>query len=249
MREQLGGLVLFCLLAAAAPAAAQTQYLYKTVFVQAAPGKLVDLIKLYQGRMSVYDAAGDERPMWWRHTQGDKWDLMMLFPMSSYTEYFSAERAARRRKAADSSPLPDEQFAQKLHEFTAWQEDLFVLGPPLDVVKKAFNEAAYYHIEIFVALPGKQAELRKEREMENAYQKGIGRPETLIFTRDGGAAWDIFSLGCYKDIRHWAEGGEASKEKRDAAARAAGFPDSDSIGPYMRTLIAMHHDTMGVAVK
>jgi hypothetical protein len=151
--------------------------------------------------------------------------------------------------ASDSAPLHQEEFIQKVHEFTAWQEDLFVEGPPLQTVKKAFNDAAYYHIEIFVALPGKHAELRKEREMENAYQKGIGRPETLIFTRDQGAAWDIFTLGCYRDIKHWAEGGESSKEKRDAAARAAGFTDSDSIGPYMRTLIAMHQDTMGVAIK
>jgi len=257
MKQRLAGFLFVSLLASvsgvwpspAAPSPPEPHYLYKTVFVQAAPGKLLDLIKLYQGRMNVYDASGDERPLWWRHTQGDKWDLMLLFPMSSYTEYFSGERVGRRKKASDSSPLPEEQFAQKLHEFAAWQEDLFVEGPSLEVVKKAFNNAAYYHIEIFVALPGKHAELRKEREMESAFQKGIGRPETLIFTRDQGAAWDIFTLGCYKDIRHWAEGGEASKEKRDAAARAAGFTDSDSIGPYMRTLIAMHRDTMGVAIK
>lgn len=241
--------VVVCWPSTAAPALPEQQYLYKTMFVQAAPGKLLELIKLYQGRTSVYDASGDERPLWWRHTQGDMWDLMMLFPMGSYTEYFSPDRVAGRKKASDGSALPDVEFARKVHELTAWQEDLFVEGPPLQTVKKAFNDAAYYHIEIFVALPGRHAELRKEREMESAYQKGIGRPETLIFTRDQGAAWDIFTLGCYQDIKHWAAGGESSKEKRDAAARAAGFPDSDSIGPYMRTLIAMHRDTMGVAIK
>jgi hypothetical protein len=227
----------------------ETAHLYKSTFLQAAPGKLMDLIRLFQERMPVYDAAGDERPFWWRHTQGDKWDLMMVFPMESYSAYYSPERIARRAKAADSSSLPQAEFARRFYECTAWHEDLFVEGPPLEIVKKAFSDAAYYHIEIFVALPGKRAELRKEREMENAYARGIGRPETLIFTQDQGGAWDVFTLGFYRDVRHWADSGNVPKEKRDAAARAAGFADADSIGPYMRTLIQMHRDTMGVAIR
>ena len=224
-------------------------YLYKATFVRAAPGKLLDLIALYKARMTVFDSSGDERPFWWRHTQGDQWDLMLLFPMKSYAEHYATQRVARRKQAEEAaSPLPQE-FSQQLGACSAWHEDLFVLGPPLEAVKKAFENTAFYHIEIFVSLPGKQAELFKEREMENAYQAEIGRPETLIFTRDQGAAWDLFTLGCYRDLKHWAESGGATKEKRDAAARKAGFANADGIGPYMRTLIDMHRDTQGVAIK
>lgn len=233
---------------AAAPAAAPS-YLYKAMFVRAAPGRLLDLIALYRERMAVYDAAGDERPFWWRHTQGDHWDLMLLFPMGSYTEYFAAERVARRNRAAEASGVPQAQFARRFYECAVWHEDLYVNGPPLVTVQEAFRDTSYYHIEIFIALPGKQEELRKEREMENAYQKALGRPETLIFTHDQGAAWDLFSLGCYRDLKHWAESADIPREKRDAAARAAGFADADRIGVYMRTLIDMHRDTMGVAIK
>ncbi len=223
-------------------------YLYKTTFVRAAPGKLLDLISLYKSRIAVEDAAGDERPLWWRHTQGDHWDLMLLYPMGSYSEYYSAERISRRKKAEDSSPSQRE-FRQKLNAYTAWCEDLFVMGPPLETVKKAFADSAYYHIEIFVALPGKQEELFKERQMENIYQVAAGRPENMIFVRDQGAAWDLYTLGCYRDLKHWAESSDIPKEKRDAAARQAGFNSPDEIGPYMRTLIYMHRDTMGVAIK
>ncbi len=235
--------------AAGAPPGAQPSYLYKAMFVRAAPGKLLDLIALYKERMAVYDAAGDERPFWWRHTQGDHWDLMFLFPMGSYTDYFAAERVARRNKAAEASGMPQALFARKFYECSAWHEDLYVEGPPLETVKNAFRDTAYYYIEIFIALPGKEEELRKEREMENAYQKALGRPETLIFMHDQGAAWDLFSLGCYRDLKHWAESADIPKEKRDAAARAAGFADADRIGTYMRTLIDMHRDTMGVAIR
>ncbi len=85
--------------------------------------------------------------------------------------------------------------------------------------------------------------------MENAYQTGIGRPYNWIFVRDQGASWDLFTLGCYRDLQHWAEGSDLPKEKRDELARRAGFADADSIGPYLRTLIDMHRDTMGVAIK
>jgi len=232
-----------------APDAAEPADLYKTTFVRAAPGKLLDLIALYKSRMGADDASGDERPLWWRHTQGDQWDLMLLFPMGTYTEYYSKERLSRRKKAAEASSLSHREFLQKLNACSAWREDIFVLGPPLETVKKAFEGASYFHIEIFIALPGKQEELFKEREMENIYQVGTGRPENLIFVRDQGAAWDLFTLGCYRDLKHWASSADIPKEKRDAAARQAGFNNPDEIGPYMRTLIDMHRDTMGVAIK
>ena len=224
-------------------------YLYKTTFVRAAPGKLLDLIALYKSRMAVEEASGDERPLWWRHTQGDQWDLMLLFPMGSYSEYYAKERVFRRKNAAEAAPLSPEEFKRKLDACSAWREDIFVTGPPLETVKKAFEGTAYYHIEIFISLPGKQEELFKERVMENIYATSLGRPENMIFVRDQGAVWDMYTLGCYRDLTHWASSSDIPKEKRDTAARQAGFSDPDAIGPYLRTLIEMHRDTMGVAIK
>ena len=234
---------------AEAPQPVGPTYLYKTTFVRAAPGKLLDLIVLYKSRMEVYDAAKDERPLWWRHAEGDQWDLMLLIPIGSYADYYSKERLALREKAAGASSLTSEEFQDKLEACSAWREDLFVLGPPLETVKKAFEGASFFHVEMFIALPGKQAELCREREMENAYQVEMGRPEYMTFVRQEGAAWDMFSLGCYRDMLHWADTGNIPKDKKDLAARRAGFKDSAEIGPTMRTLIDIHRDTMGGAIK
>jgi hypothetical protein len=231
------------------PASAAPAYLYKTTFVRAAPGRLLDLIALYKSWMAVEEAAGDERPFWWRHTQGDQWDLMLLYPMGSYGEYYVGKRISRRAKAAGAAPISAAEFKRRLDACSAWREDVFVYGPPVETVKKAFEGTGYYHIEICVALPGKQEELYKERQMENAYQMALGRPEYMIFVRDQGANWDLYTLACFRDLAHWASSGDASKDKRAAAARAAGFSDPDAIGPYLRTLIQMHRDTMGVAIK
>jgi len=39
----------------------EQSYLYKTTFVRAAPGKLLDLIALFKNGMAAYDTSGDER--------------------------------------------------------------------------------------------------------------------------------------------------------------------------------------------
>jgi len=243
------GALLFPAIASSQTAGA-SEYLYRVLFVRAAPGKLLDLIALYKQRMPYYDDAGDARPYWMRHTQGDQWDLMFLFPMKSYTEYYATDRVARRSQASDKAGhLPFSEFARRFYEDAAWHEELFVHGPPPETVDKAFGGAGFYHVEIFIALPGMQAALRKEREMENAYLKALGRPENLIFVHDQGAAWDLFTIGFYRDLKHYAETADIPQGKQDAAARGAGFRGADQIGPYLRTLITSHHDTLAVAVK
>jgi hypothetical protein len=251
----LGFIALAALVTAAAsevyapPPSTKPVYLYKTTFIRAAQGKLLDLIALYKERMAVIEAGGDVRPFWWRHTQGDQWDLMLLTPMGSYVDYYAKARVAKRTRAAEKSGVAEEAFARKLDACSSWKEDVYVLGPPLEFVQKAFEGTAYYHIEIFVSLPGKQEELFKERERENIYAVETKRPYNMIFVRESGASWDIYTLGCYRDLKHWAVGEEVSKEERAAAVKKAGFGSSEEIGPYMRTLIDFHRDTMGVAIK
>jgi hypothetical protein len=223
--------------------------LYRATFIRAAPGKLLELIDLFKSQMPVYDTSGDERPFWWRHTQGDQWDLMMLYPMESFSTYFSRKRVERRQRAQERFDLSPPEFQKRFQECSSWHEDIFVQGPLLKTVKKAFKDTSFYHCEIFIALPGKYGELHKERKMENAYVRGLGRPENLIFTRVFGASWDLFTLGCYKDMKQWAASSDISKEKRNEAAVKAGFDGTDQIGPYMRTLILFHRDTIGVAIK
>jgi len=224
--------------------------LYRAMFVRAAPGRLLDIIALYKERVPAFEAAGDEPPLWMRHRIGDQWDLMLLFPMESFTEYFSKERVARRATAAQEQGLPTpSDFRQMVRERMAWHEEVFVEGPSVVDLKKAFEGAGLFHVEMFMALAGKQAELRREREMENVFLEKIGRPKRLIFTHVEGAGWDLFSVGVFRDLKHFAESGDVAREKLETAARAAGFLGVDAIGAFRRTLIATHHDTLAESVK
>jgi len=226
-------------------APAQTErYLYRTELVQAAPGKLVELIDLYKQQSALDQQAGDEPALWMRHSQGDRWDLLRLVPMQSYADYYRAERIAARERAARGAA-----WLAKLRDDIAWEEDVFVYGPPLEAVKKAFASGAFFHVEMFEALAGRGAELYHEREMENAYAAALGQPQNLIFVRDQGAAWTLFTIGVYRDLKHYAESADVTPEAQAAAAKAAGFASASDIGPYLRRFISLHHDTLAVAVK
>lgn len=244
MRKQTVFLLLLCSFLGEAARAAENSYLYKVTLVQAAPGRLLDLIELYKARAAELKQAGEEAPLWMRHSQGDHWDLMVLFPVGSYSEYYQHERITKRLQAQQADKL-DEKFKERI----AWQEDLFTYGPPLADLRKAFANGAFFHVEMFVALPGKFAELYKEREMENAYSRALKQPENFIFVRDQGAAWDIFTIGVFRDLKHYAESADSLPKDQDAAAKAAGFEAPNQIGPYLRRFIREHHDTLAVAVK
>jgi hypothetical protein len=225
-----------------AACATDNAYLYRVTLVQAGPGKLPDVIDLYKSRFVDLKAAGDEMPLWMRHSQGDHWDLMILFPMSSYKEYYQEQRIAARGKA-------EERTAAQLKANIAWQEDLFAYGPPIVDLRKAFANGAFFHVEMFVSLPGSFSNLYREREMENAYARSLKEPQNFIFVRDQGAAWDIFTVGVFRDLKHYAESADVPIKDQEAAARAAGFESSSQIGPYLRRFIREHHDTLAVAIK
>jgi hypothetical protein len=240
--------VLAALIVIASPQSTEG-YLYRTQMVRAAPGRLLEVIELFKDRMPFYEAAGSHPPLMMRHSQGDQWDLLLLYPMGSFSDHFSVERTAHRERAEAESEMSDAEFERAVNELVSWREDLFVSGPPIEEVQWAFAENAYYHVEMFIALPGKRDALLEERRMENAYLKGIERPLNLIFTRVAGAAWDLYTIGFYKDVQHWAAVADVPYDRREASARAAGFDGADRIGTYMRTLIHLHHDTLATAVN
>ena len=224
---------------------ATSGYLYRTTLIQAAPGKLLEVVDIYKAGWPGLRDSGDEPPIAMRHSQGDRWDLLLLFPMGSHAEYYSADRVARRQKARDAAKAD----LARLIDDIAWTEDVFVYGPPLEEVRSRLAKAGFFHIEMFEALPGKESDLYKQREMENAYSKALGLPDNLIFVRDSGAAWDLFTIGAYRDLKHYAESADVPEAKQEEAAKAAGFAGVKAIGPYLRTLISLHHDTLAVAIK
>ena len=78
--------------------------------------------------------------------------------------------------------------------------------------------------------------------MENVYLTGIGRPTNLIFRRIGGAEWDSYTIGYYRDLQHYATPAGVTEEQEERAASSAGFQSRNHIGSYLRKFLASHHE-------
>lgn len=249
----IAALVLLVLTAGSAGLAAQPErqgnVLYRFEILQAAPGRLLELIEAVKARAALAPASGDETPEIVRHSQGDHWDLLLVWPMGDWAAYHDPARQARRAAAREAAGVGGDAYDRQLDPLVSWHEDLFVRGPSVETLRAHVRDAGLAHFEMMQALPGTRAALIEERAMENAFNRYRGRGETLIFVREAGADWDVVTLGVYRDWRQYAESDVIPRETSDAAARKAGFPNAEGVGPYMRSLISTHRDTLGPPVK
>ena len=224
-------------------ALAQDQ-LYRVKLIRAAPGELLNVIDLYKGDMKNHSAYGIEEPYLMRHSQGDQWDLLFIYPIESMKTHFSKGATQKRSRSKTLAKSYGDKFFEKI---SSHQEAVFA-GPSKEQFSKRFDEFGYYHVEIFTALAGKQNELLKQRQMENVYYKVLNRRQNMIFTKVTGPTWDIFTIGFYKDLKGFAKGGGTPEEQQDAAIKA-GLEGVNKIGSYLRELLLEHHDTLAGAVR
>ncbi len=240
--------IIYCLalLLVACGTQAQDEAYYKMTTMRAAPGKLLELIDMLKGDMRNHESLGIQEPFLMRHSQGDQWDLLMIYPIgTTLGNYMTDAELAKRRQ----STTQDQPHGSSYYDWISFQEEQIVKGPAIAEFNRRFKTYGYYHVEIFQALAGKQKELYDERVMENVYLKEIGRDDNLIFTKVFGGEADQFTIGFYRDIKHYAESADIPAEVEDKAAVKAGFEGVHTIGSYLRSLLLKHHDTLAGAVR
>lgn len=219
--------------------------LYKVSLFRANPGDLLELIDEIKSDIENHETLGIEKPYLLRHSQGDQWDLMLIYPIENLSSYFS-EKSMMERTA---SKTLEKSYGDDFHNLVSFQEEAIVEGPDKEKFTEWFEEYGYFHIEIFTALAGKQAELLKQREMENVFYSHINHKGNLIFTRVFGPSWDNFTIGAYYNIQDFAGDGSTTFEEEDEAAKKAGFEGVNYIGSYLRSLLLHHHDTLANKVN
>jgi hypothetical protein len=230
--------------------------LYRAALLQAAPGRLLDLIAVLRARFPEDDPAS---PLVMRHSQGDHWDLMILGPASELESGLSNAappdllalvrgRPTEPPEASEVEAVEQPLAADSLDALLAWSEDLWAWGPPVRTFRDRARGAGFFHIEMFVALAGRRAGLVEQRRMENEYLRRIGLSDNLLWVRHAGADWDAFTIGFYRDLAHYAEPSPVDPAMRDAITVEVGFPEPGSIGAYLRRFLLRHNDTLaGVA--
>ncbi len=221
--------------------------LYRIQTYRAAPGHLQEFIDINRTliKQGFYTGWSERAPFIGRHSQGDHWDIMLIHPMISYSQYFAEDKLTQRRAAHQKNAT----LLQRLEDITAFKEDLFSYGPSLERLEAQFKDNSFLHIEIFHALAGKKQELLHQRIIENAYLRGVGRTANEIFVMDGGGDADIMTIGFYPSLQAFAEPQTMNEQQRDVVAKRVGFKGLDDISYYLRSLISAHHDTLANVVS
>ncbi len=223
----------------------QGDFLYRVTTVRAAPGKLTELIDFYQSPDFSQVYSQDGLPFMLRHSQGDHWDLMLIYPMGSFAKHYSLESNAQRHRHHKLAV----RLQSQLRDLLAFSEDTYALGTNYKILSEAFANNDFYHVEMFHALPGKFSELVNQRRMENDYLKATGQTDNFIFEGVGGSDVDVFTIGFYPSMVAFAESSPVSDEQAEVEAKKAGFESRATIGTYLRSLISGHHDTLAIAVE
>lgn len=218
---------------------------YKVTLLRANPGDLLELIDEIKEDIANHEELRIDKPYLLRHSQGDQWDLMLIYPIENLSSYFSEESMMNRT----ASNTLEKSYGEDFYDLVSFQEEAIVEGPDKIKFTEWFEEYSYFHIEIFTALAGKQAKLLKQREMENVFYSHINHKGNLIFTRVFGPSWDNFTIGAYYNIQDFAGDGSTTFEEEDEAAKKAGFEGVNYIGSYLRSLLLHHHDTLANKVK
>ena len=248
--RSLGFLFFAMALCCPAQAVAQTEgeYLYNVTTLRAAPGHFADLIAVLEESFALHEEAGDVAPFWMRHSQGDQWDFMLIYPMGDLQSFFGPARSGQRSAVWKSTR--GQAVTERLSQLTSYQEEWFARSAPIDEMVRRFDNMGFFHIEMFAGLPGKRPELLEQRRMENRYYQHLGRQQNVLFVREAGSNWDAMTIGFHESLQAFAEAGARySAEEQDEAANAAGFEGVSDIGPYLRSLLSYHHDTLAVPAR
>lgn len=229
------------------PAYGQTEgdYLYNVTILRAAPGHFTELKSVLEESLAVHEMAGDRSPFWIRHSQGDQWDFMLIYPMGDFSSYYTPERVRHRASAWETGA--GASVLQRLSSLVSYREDWFTRSVAVDEMARRFDGMGLFHVEMFAGLPEKRAELLEQRRMENRYYEYLERQQNVLFVRAAGSNWDAMTIGFFEDLQAFASAGARySETEQDEAARSAGFDGVDQVGPYLRSLIDYHHDTLAV---
>lgn len=218
---------------------------YRVRQIRAAPGELLNVIEMLKRDMSRHKEIGIMKPFLMRHSQGDHWDLLLMYPVNSVSDDMSSKSLKKRVSSKTFGKTYGDEFFKRI----SWHQDGYVAGPSIDEFDSSFEKYGYYHVEIFTSLAGKQTELFEQRKMENIYLKEIGRRPNHIYTRVFGPSWDIFTIGFYSGIKDYAASADIPSADKEKAARKAGFEGTSTIGSYLRELLLEHHDTLAGAVR
>lgn len=215
--------------------------------LRASPGYLEPLLK------EILEQNIDQLVL--RHSQGDHWDVMIVGRFGDNWQEKHSKKLAPYSWWLQTPVDYDLTFSAVCNrsylDFFVPKDNLDSPDTPAYAERRLSftKETTLFHIEMFMAAGGKLQALRKQREMENEYLTRTGRRANTICWVESGSDIDVFTIGFYRDLAHFAESPTLPPEALEQAAVEAGFKNRADISFHLRELIVGHHDTLATKVN
>lgn len=207
---------------------------YHIRLLQAESGQQKALKDKILSDIKLYKKAQNSDAILLQHKQGDLWDYMLIIKIKSpQIEEYIQELSSFRFN-----------YESKINAILAHQIDYIFEGPKHSKFFDLAKTHDLFHIEMFIPIPGKEAELLAEREMETNYLKEVGYNGNDSFIKVFGGEYSIMTIGQYKNFQDFASQEAIPLDKDNEAARKAGFKSVGDIGYYLRSLLSKHVDTI-----
>ena len=201
--------------------------LYYIHVVQAAPGKLTELIDAYRNGPAPAANEPQFTPIILRHREGSEWDMIVITPLGKQTTISAAP-----------PPQAVQDYFQRLLPLSAWHSDTFATGPSWAEVQKALVpakvEEAVYVVSDYRSTAGHRPQLRQvlDRNAQDTPGRGV------LFAHAEGAPWNFLAVVRYDS---WAAI-DAPPPQRPGEQRV-------DAGLALREHMAVHHDTIAAYVS
>lgn len=209
--------------------------LYRVTLLRAAPGEFSRLLEDMQKKAK----RGNYHIL--RHSQGDHWDLMTIEHLGSYAAWFDNSKPKRQTQ--------DKSWREHLDRLSSYRAEWFTYGPDKSVIEQGMQNNDLYHVEMFRSLAGHKVKLLHQRKIENDYLRETGQVVNVVFKGDQGSDWDVMTIGFHKNMLSFATGSNMSVDEKDKVAKQVGFKGVADIGPYLRSLLQSHNDTLAVSAR
>lgn len=199
--------------------------IYHVSFVQAAPGKSVELEKLMAS--PAPGAASPSRLLFLRHREGSPWDFVTI------------EHIGATATVETGWPGP-------ARELRAWHEDTFVAGPPWDVFAKAMGidgkGEGVYVVSVYRGAAGHRAQL--DDTLQKVLASAAKPDRGVLLQHVEGGNWDSLVINRYDSWQEFA--GDMSDSTSEQRERRAGL--TQPAGLALREHAGFHNDTIAVRV-
>ncbi len=190
--------------------------LYRLELIKTEGGRVASFLETHKAmaQANFFDGWSVQEPHVGQLIQGNHWEIFSLHPMISYGAYFSPNSLTKRREAHGQHHT---QVAM-LADMAEFKEDLFVVGPPLEVMNPLFKQHPYLYVQEYQLQAAAKKKVQALIDKLVVIQKDLKQPLWHPLFADAGSDTDLVILSFHGSMSEALQA-HSNAQKNPSAAK------------------------------